>query len=295
MDFIIPTGRAVSIGVREHWPRHGQWSVPRPRISYIVAIHRSIMMIVHSSRRVALVAIFISAVFDPNTARGQDAELRRGNPPPYIPCEFYGKTWNGRICAEGGRVFRGGDFRIAYGQNGLRGVSDSTWMNTVPRFKSYLEIAGRKIASRLGKDQTLVLFVSKNGVISSSNSSIVKEGSSASTFLIEYGDALKGQPAFSATLTSDGKLTFSNEAELRSYPQLVERVSRYRAQLAVERPRKATVLKQGATGVLLVVGPSGDVPAETSFWDEFKACVGEYWWAPGVAQVACGIGAAIMS
>lgn len=252
-------------------------------------------MIAHLGTRFALVVIFISAVFDPNTARGQTAELRGGNPPPYIPCEFYGKTWNGRICAEGGRVFRSGDFRIAYGNNGLRGVSDSAWMNSVPRLKSYLEIAGRNIASRLGKDQTLVLSVSKNGMISSSNSSIVKEGGSASTFLIEYGDALKSQSAFSATLTSDGKLTFSNEAELRPYPQLVERVSRYRAQRADKRPRKATVLKQSATGMLLVVGASGDVPAETSFWDDFKACVGEYWWAPVVAQVACGIGAAVMT
>jgi hypothetical protein len=115
---------------------------------------------------------------------------------------------------------------------------------------------------------------------------------------IQVGARLRAQQLFDTNTVIKHMLRLYNHvggASCRSYPQLVERVSRYRAQLAVERPRKATVLKQGATGILLVVGPSGDVPAETSFWDEFKACVGEYWWAPGVAQVACGIGAAIMS
>ena len=73
-------------------------------------------MIVHYSRRVAIVAIFISAVFDPNTARGQNAELRRGNPPRTYRASFTARVGTDGFVLKGDAPFEAVIFGLPTGK-----------------------------------------------------------------------------------------------------------------------------------------------------------------------------------
>ena len=170
------------------------------------------------------------------------------------------------------------------------------------------------IGPKITGGKLLTLLISDRGVITSSDPSVVANGTSAAGLLLEYGKMPSAMQQARITIPPRGTIYWDPPIIFDPYPQLARRVAETTAKAANVSPnaRMASVpplvLTRDARGRMQSSDPDrvypgvfepwtpfNGPPAQRSKYDEFKDCVGEYWYLPGVAQVACAIGAGISS
>jgi len=201
-----------------------------------------------------------------------------------------------------------GDFTVVLNSKGLASVSNQRWMESIPDLKQSLENVGRALASKISGGRSLTLVISPGGVVTSSDSAIVPNGSSAAGLLQQYGNLRTKARIATVAFPKPGVVIFEPPIDLTLVPNIAASLDRQtRVVRANEAKQRQTVkVVQESNGRVFPSFPrlpegcfdlwkqkwDGPLAYKTKY-DEFKDCVGEYWYLPGVAQVACAIGAAL--
>jgi len=204
-----------------------------------------------------------------------------------------------------------GDFTVVLNSKGLASVSNQRWMESIPDLKQSLENVGRALAPKISRGRrSLTLRISPRGVITSSDSAIVPNGSSAAGLLQQYGNLRTKARIATVAFPKPGAVIFEPPIDLKLVPNIAAALERHtevvRANEAIQRQTvKVVQASNGRVTPSFPRLPDGcfdlwklewdGAPAYKTKYDEFKECVGEYWYLPGVALVACAIGAGISS
>ena len=205
-----------------------------------------------------------------------------------------------------------GDFYVTFNSTGLIGVSNPAWMETVPELKQSLENVGRYLASKISGGRLLTLVISQRGVITSSDTTIVPNGASAAGLLLEYGQHQVARRVM--TIQIPEGIVFEPPLDLTGLPQMAATLERSQVAARLQSnvnpnlrrsqpsPLRITLEANGRLissdprlpkGCFDLWNPFSGPEAMRDKYKEFKECVGDYWWAPGLNVLACGAGLGI--
>ena len=199
-------------------------------------------------------------------------------------------------------------FAVTINKTGLVRVSDPQWMRKISQLEQRIQGLASHFASQVPVGQEVVLSIAKDGSVTSSNPNIVaaSAGESASDLLTKFG-GVSVEPV-SVALESDGQITLSKADLFAQHPEALHLVeaAQTKAKDRVHKlgkgakPLKFNVTQSGDVqgGDVAILTPSGSDgggkvdragPRPTTAYQDFKACVGDWWFAIGINVPCCAI------
>ena len=187
------------------------------------------------------------------------------------------------------------NFKINFNSDGTFTSNDAIFIESYPQMKIAFENISKSIKKKKSSGNTS-FTIGSDGIIISNDP--YYNGKSINDILFKEGVFTYFKEDLEIFFNSDGFLKVSNPAIFEQFPFLVDYLNMEGEKLKTKIPENETVI--------LSITKTGDIFVNNSSifsnnkeydcdYDDFKACVGDWWFVPGVNVIACGIGCGIVN
>lgn len=192
------------------------------------------------------------------------------------------------------------ELEVTIKKNGTFTTSDQVFVNSYPEFRVAMLKISNKIKSKINEDFNFRIGI--DGIINySSNPEIIAIGLEAEELLINDGEMSK---ELVIEYNKNGISKISNSGLFQRLPAEVKYNIQHAADIAKDKINPGEIIrvvaKSDKTLLLQIVKGIGQneeilktATGQGCTYAGFKACVGDYWYLPGVNVVACAVGCAI--
>ncbi len=198
------------------------------------------------------------------------------------------------------------EFSFTVKKDGTFIVSNKNFYDSYPQFAKAITTISSKISQKANEEVTISFRA--DGSIKCSKPDIIDENIDASTFLMTEGNMRLFEGRLNIVFNESGLKSISKPEIFVMFPKIEEKYRALGKEIAYQlksKKAKEITLSLTENGKIFIIVPNRaemELPLENTplarveggcTYSGFKACVGEYWWAPVLNIIACAIGCLI--